>query len=67
MLIEEMDIYRLAKHLTPLFWLIFVVRSPPSLKTLMFPHYPLMTTSLGKSFKFPTFYILVSFPTFYIF
>ena len=54
MLIEEMDIYRLLKRLTSLFWLIFLVPSPPSLTTLILPHYSLMNTGLGKSFKFAT-------------
>ena len=35
------------------FWLIFQVRSPPSLTTMRFPHSSSMNKSLGESSKFP--------------
>ena len=36
-----------------LFWLLFIVGSPPSLATMKFPHSSFMHASLGESSKFP--------------
>ena len=42
------------------FWLIFLVSSPPLLTTMTFPHSQSIKTSLVKSSKFPISSILIS-------
>ena len=46
------------------FWLIFPVRSSPSLTTMRFPHSSSMSKSLGESSKFPMSYLSMQFSSF---